>query len=134
MTGRSPANLAFGHIGEDAAASANEGVSANLHAGTNEAVGGNPDAIADRDRINNQAKSPVLGVVTAGAEIAFLRDNAVLADSDAIEAVKNHIISNPRIVSYFHFPGIGKPSCRSDGDAPTDASAKKFENKAAQEM
>src|SRR5271168_1048144 len=99
-----------GQVLEHGATGAHHRSLADGDAGCDEYVGGHPGLVLDHDRkgLNVEARASV--VVSAGAQIAVLRDDDIPADGDLRETVEHRMVAHPGVVPYPHFPGVG------DGD------------------
>ena len=85
--GTAPAHLLGWNVTENAATCPNHGICSDFNPRRNKAICGNPDAVANRDTGCHQLEGWVLDVMTAGTEVAFLGNDAVLTDMNAVKAV-----------------------------------------------
>jgi hypothetical protein len=99
--------------------------------GTHEAIGGHPSTVLDRDRGRFQPKGRIGDIVAAGAEIAFLGNDAVTANGNGVEAVEHHIVANPAMVADRHLPRVMEPGGGANHHPFTNAGPKQTQQKPA---
>ena len=124
LTGRAKANLARRHRLKYCAARANYCIRTNANIGPHKAVSGHPCPVFYHNFSCDQAKARIADIVTAGTEVAFLRNDAVTANFNRCQTIEHRVVTHPAVVADFNIPRIGKASRWSNNDLLTNFGAK----------
>lgn len=113
-------DLPGGDVSGDHAPCGSDGTFGNCDTGAEQGSGGNPSAVAHRDRLDHEAEGRIGPIVIASAEVSALGDADIGSEADLGQIVDPGILADPGVVTDRKFPWVLDSDARLDDDAVAD--------------